>query len=91
MPLFSREPGEGKLCLLRSSCIPTVPGGSQVTRIARQGLHMSGRLIDLSFEVSEVSTRHLAAAFVVMFVTCYPNESVLGGLSAAIGPRAGYL
>ncbi len=69
MPLFSREPGEGKLCLLRSCSISTVPGGSQVTRVAIQGLHMSGRLVDLRFEVSDVSTRHLAAAFVVMFVT----------------------
>ncbi len=70
MPLFSREPGEGLLSLLRRSCsIPTVPGGLQVIRVAIQGLHMSGRLADLSFEVSEVSTRHLAAAFAVMFVT----------------------
>ncbi len=42
---------------------------SILIRVAIQELHMSGRLVDLSFEVSEVSTRHLAAAYVVMFVT----------------------
>ncbi len=68
--------------------VPAVPGGLELTRVARQGpIHqdaMVQRLVDFGelvfppttlFEVSEMGTRQLPVTFAVSIAICFPKGS----------------